>query len=58
MSYHEELQERLDAVRPREQEKVHVVDTSVQEQKILDELDGEFEFAQYDLEESDILRTC
>lgn len=57
MGYQEELQARLDAVRHAEEEKATKVDISTQEQKILDELDSEFEFAQYDLDESDILRT-
>lgn len=57
MSYQEELHARLDAVRPRETQKTQTVDTSVQEQKVLDELDREFEFAQYDLADSDIFRT-
>lgn len=33
------------------------VDTIIQEQKILTELDHELEFSRYDLDESDILRT-
>lgn len=57
MGYQEELQARLDAVRPREEQEVHRVDASVQEKKILHELEREFEFARYDLDESDILRT-
>ena len=34
-----------------------LVDTCIQEQKILTELDNELEFSRYDLQESDILRT-
>ena len=57
MGYQEELQARLDAVRSHDTtEKNKVVDTCSLELKLIDELNQEFEFSQYDLDESDILR--
>ncbi len=58
MSYQEELQAKLDAVRPSssEQDK-HTLDTLALEKKLVDEIEAEFEVSQYDLDESDILRT-
>jgi len=58
MGYQEELRAKLDAVHLGEDvKKASIVDISAQEKKILDELDGEFEFGRYDLDESDIFRT-
>ncbi len=58
MTYEEELRAKLDAARPTVAiESGSVVDVDVQEQKMLDELDAELEFSQYDLQESDIVRT-
>ncbi|MDH5464101.1 MAG: hypothetical protein OEW60_00650 [Thiovulaceae bacterium] len=58
MDYQKELSAKLNAVRPTEEKEVaSVVDTNTLETKILDELDQDFEFGQYDLDESDILRT-
>jgi len=58
MTYDEELRARLDAVRPQEEElAANIATINTQEEKILRELDGEFSFGQYDLDESDILRT-
>ena len=57
MTYEEELRAKLDAVRPIDEVPLNVVTTKSQEEKILDELKSEFLFGQYDLDESDILRT-
>ena len=58
MNYEEELREKLDAVRPVTfDNQASVVDVDTHEQKILLELDDELSFGQYDLDESDILRT-
>ena len=58
MSYQEELQAKLDAVRPSSsaQDK-HTLDTIALEEKLVNEIETEFEVSQYDLDESDILRT-
>ncbi len=57
MGYQEELQSKLDAVRSKDtSEDRQVVDTSSLEQKLMDEITEEFEFSQYDLDESDLLR--
>lgn len=58
MSYQEELQAKLDAVRPSSsaQDK-HRLDTLALEEKLVDEIEAEFEVSQYDLDESDILRS-
>ena len=58
MNYQEELRAKLDAVRlPTEDKKGTPVDTITQEERILGELGEAFEFARYDLDESDLLRT-
>jgi len=58
MSYQEELQARLDAVRSLSPEdNVHILDTVSLEQKLVRQLESEFELGQYDLDESDILRS-
>ena len=58
MTYDEELRAKLDAVRPQEEaHAANVATINSQEEKILQELDNEFSFGQYDLDESDILRT-
>lgn len=56
MNYSEELQARLDAVRPAPKEEHNRVNVSTLETKLLEELEEAFELAQYDLDESDILR--
>jgi len=58
MNYQDELSARLEAVRVVPKiEKNHTVSTKTLEEKLLHELSEEFEFSQYDLDESDILRT-
>ncbi len=56
MSYEDELRAKLDAVRPAKEETGKKLDLSTLETQILEELDAEFNFSQYDLQESDILR--
>ena len=57
-NYNEEIRAKIDAVQTITiSETATRVDTCIQEQKILTELDNELEFSRYDLEESDILRT-
>lgn len=57
-NYNEEIRAKIDAVQTITiSETATRVDTCIQEQKILTELDSELEFSRYDLEESDILRT-
>ena len=58
MNYQDELTARLEAVRPVISENKSNKVTSVSlEEKLLNEISDEFEFSQYDLDESDILRT-
>ena len=58
MSYEEELRAKLDAVRPlSDTPDDNIVDVETRERQLFDELVSEFEFACYDLEESDLLRT-
>ena len=58
MSYEEELRAKLDAARPlSELPDENIVDVQSRERQLFDELENEFEFASYDLEESDVLRT-
>ena len=58
MSYQDELQAKLDAVRALQTvEHAKKLDTQTLEQQLLDELQKEFELSQYDLDESDILRS-
>lgn len=58
MSYQEELQAKLDAVRlPSSLEKAQALDMESLEEKLVRQLESEFEFGQYDLDESDILRS-
>lgn len=58
MNYQDELTARLEAVRPVvSSKKVNTVTTSSLQEKILSEIDDEFEFSRYDLDENDILRT-
>jgi len=58
MSYQDELQAKLDAVRTLgEFEHGTKLDTQTLEGKMIEELNQEFELSQYDLNESDILRT-
>jgi len=57
-NYTEDIRAKIDAVQTITLSKTATrVDTSIQEQKILTELDSELELSRYDLEESDILRT-
>ena len=58
MSYQQELQAKLDAahsVSPAEQSQK--LDTVSLEQKLVDEIESELALSQYDLDESDILRS-
>ena len=58
MSYQDELLAKLAAAHAATPvDKSIAVDTKTQEDKLLEELNGEFEFVRYDLDESDILRT-
>ena len=58
MSYHEELQARLNAVRlPSAIDKAEAVNTDTLEERLVRQLESEFELGQYDLDESDILRS-
>jgi predicted transcriptional regulator len=58
MSYHEELQAKLEAVRSLSPlEKAQAIDTDTLEEKLVRQLESEFELGQYDLDESDILRS-
>lgn len=57
MSYQEELQNKLNAVATQAKTPPKAVDIDTHEAKLLAQIEAEFEFAQYDLEESDILRT-
>ena len=58
MSYQDELLAKLAAVHAADPvDNGTIVDTQTQEEKLLEELSGEFEFSRYDLDESDILRT-
>ena len=56
MTYQEELQAKLDAVRPVTPA-AQTLDTRSLEEQLVDEIKAEFEMGQYDLDESDILRT-
>jgi len=56
MTYQEELQAKLDAVRPTTPA-AQTLDTRSLEEQLIDEIKAEFEMGQYDLDESDILRT-
>jgi len=58
MSYQQELQAKLDAARaesPRETS--HKLDTAALQKQLTDEIEHELELSQYDLDESDILRS-
>jgi len=58
MSYQDELQARLDAVRTLgEFEHGKKLDTNSLEDQLVHELENEFEFSQYDLDESDLIRS-
>lgn len=58
MSYQQELQAKLDAVRSLSStEKSRTLDTVSLEQQLVDEIESELELSQYDLDESDILRS-
>ncbi len=57
MNYQEELSAKLDAIHEKVTPEVNRVDINTLEEKLLGELNGEFEFSQYDLEETDVLRT-
>lgn len=58
MSYQQELQAKLDAVRSLSStEKSRTLDTVSLEQQLVNEIESELELSQYDLDESDILRS-
>lgn len=57
MTYEEELRAKLDAVNVVNEPPLKIVTTETREEKILDELNEELFFGQYDLDESDVLRT-
>lgn len=58
MSYQQELQAKLDAVRSvSSSKKSHTLDTVALEQQLVNEIESELELSQYDLDESDILRS-
>ncbi len=58
MSYQQELQAKLDAVRSiASKEQSRTLDTAALEQQLVDEIESELELSQYDLDESDILRS-
>ncbi len=56
MTYQEELQAKLDAVRPAAPS-AQILDARSLEEHLVDEIKAEFEMGQYDLDESDILRS-
>jgi len=56
MTYQEELQAKLDAVRPATPA-AQTLNTRSLEEHLVDEIKAEFEMGQYDLDESDILRS-
>lgn len=57
-NYEEEIRAKIDAAnRIQISDNAVRVDMHIQEQRILSELESEFEFGRYDLQESDILRT-
>ncbi len=58
MDYQQELQAKLDAVRsPAANKQAHTLTTLSLEDQLVTELESELETAQYDLDESDILRS-
>lgn len=58
MNYQDELRARLDAIQPAKPlDDKNKVTTKSLEEKLLAEIEDEFEFSQYDLEESDVLRS-
>lgn len=58
MSYQDELQAKLDAVRTLgEFDHGKKLDTNSLEDQLVNELQNEFEFSQYDLDESDLIRS-
>jgi len=58
MSYQSELQARLDAVRTLDNiDHGKKTDTTTVEEQLINELEAEFEFSQYDLDESDLIRS-
>lgn len=58
MSYQSELQAKLDAVRTIGSfEQGKKLDTNALEEQLVDELQNEFEFSQYDLDETDLIRS-
>ena len=58
MSYQQELQARLDAVHTFDKkEDVRTLNTLTLEDHLVKEIESEFELGQYDLDESDILRS-
>ncbi len=58
MSYQQELQSRLDAAHSSlPKKRSHTLNTLTLEEHLVNEIEKEFELAQYDLDESDILRS-
>jgi len=58
MSYQQELQARLDAVHSLEpKDESSILNTVSLEERLVSEIQDEFELGQYDLDESDILRS-
>lgn len=58
MNYQSELQAKLDAVRFLDNvEHGKKLDTNSLEEQLISELEEEFEFSQYDLDESDLIRS-
>lgn len=58
MSYQKELQAKLAAAHSfLPKEKIRTLDTNSLEEQLVKEVENEFELAQYDLDESDILRS-
>ncbi|HIC43188.1 MAG TPA: hypothetical protein EYO73_02510 [Sulfurimonas sp.] len=57
MNYQSELQAKLDAVRTLDMNHGKKIDTNILEEQLVSELENEFEFSQYDLDESDLIRS-
>lgn len=58
MSYQSELQAKLDAVRLLDNvDHGKKLDTNTLEEQLVNEIQAEFEFSQYDLDESDLIRS-
>lgn len=58
MSYQSELQAKLDAVRYLDNvDHGKKLDTNILEEQLISEIQNDFEFSQYDLDEGDLLRS-